>query len=152
MDLAHALSSIPAFASFNAEEVEALSRAMDVAEFPDGHVFIREGDPSRVSDAAYVLLDGQVRVTRTADSKALAKELKPGEIFGLIALVDRGERSASCIANGPVRAASLGRAAFDHLIHSNASLAWKFQRVVARQLARDWERLRETLRAALAEH
>lgn len=149
-DLASAFSRFPSMVSFTPEELEALSRAMSVEEHADGHVFIREGDVPRVSDGAWVLLSGEVRVTRTADAKALEKLLGPGELFGLIALVDRGERTASCIAKGPVKAAFLGRAAFDHLIRSNASLGWKFQLLVAKQLGRDWERLQGILRAALA--
>lgn len=149
MELAQALSEVDAFEDFTPEERDALARAMSVESYDDGHVFIREGDPSRVTDAAFVLLDGTVTVTRTADAKALAKQLAPGALFGVIALVDRGERTASCTAKGPVRAASLNRAAFDHLLHSNAELAWKFQLVVARQLARDWEQLRGILRDAI---
>lgn len=148
-ELAATFGTFPSMASFSPAELDALSRAMSVDEHESGHVFIREGDAPRISDGAYVLLSGEVRVTRTADAKALEKLLGPGELFGLIALVDRGERTASCIAKGPVKTAFLGRAAFDHLIRSNASLGWKFQLLVAKQLGRDWERLQGILRAAL---
>lgn len=68
----------------------------------------------------------------------------------MIALVDRGARTATCTAVGAVKAAALNRAAFDHLLHSNAELACKFQLVVARQLARDFDRLQRVLREALS--
>ncbi|MGZ3422008.1 MAG: cyclic nucleotide-binding domain-containing protein [Polyangiales bacterium] len=149
MNLEQALAAMPLFSEFDAAELAALERAMTIGNFETGHVFIREGDAGRAMDAAYVLLEGRVKVTRAADSKGLEKELVPGELFGLVALVDRGERTASCTAEGPVVAASLARAAFDHLLHSNASLGAKFQLVVARQLARDWDRLNRMLRDAL---
>lgn len=151
MELAAALRKVEAFAEFDAQEITALARAMTTESHKDGHVFIREGDARRsVSDAVFVLLSGVVRVTRTGDPrKALRRELAPGELFGLIALVDRGARTATCEAVGPVETASLNRAAFDHLLHSNAELACKFQTVIARQLARDFDRLQRVLRDAI---
>jgi CRP-like cAMP-binding protein len=150
MNLERALATLPLFAEFEPAELAALERAMTVGSYDAAHVFIREGDAGRSMDAAWILLEGVVEVRREADAQSLSKELAPGDIFGLVALVDRGERSASCIARGPVVAASLARAAFDHLLHSNAVLGCKFQLVVAKQLARDWERLNRMLREGLA--
>jgi CRP-like cAMP-binding protein len=149
MNLEQALSAMPLFSEFEPGELAALERAMTVDRYENEHVFIREGDAGRSMDAAFILLEGEVEVRREADSKGLSKVLSPGDLFGLVALVDRGERTASCIARGPVRAASLARAAFDHLLHSNASLGCKFQLVVAKQLARDWDRLNRMLRESL---
>ncbi len=150
-DLVTALKTVPGFAELDGSELEALAHAMSIDDYHDGHVFMREGDTRRsIQDAAYVLLEGRVRVTRSGDpKKALTRELGAGEMFGLIALVDRGGRSATCTAIGEVKAASLNRAAFEHLLHSNAELACKFQLVVAAQLARDWDRLQRQLRDAL---
>jgi len=152
MDLTATLRNVPAFSELDGHELEALARAMTIEDHPDGHVFIREGDARRsMQDAVFLLISGAVRVTRSGDAKkALVRDLAPGDLFGLIALVDRGPRSASCTAIGSVQAASLNRAAFEHLLHSNAELACKFQLIVARQLARDFDRLQRTLRDAIA--
>ena len=151
MDLAVSLRKVSAFAELDGGEIDALARAMTIESHSDGHVFIREGDARRsVSDAVFVLLSGVVRVTRSGDPrKAIQRDLAPGELFGLIALVDRGARTATCAAVGSVQTASLNRAAFDHLLHSNAELSCKFQLVVARQLARDFDRLQRVLRDAI---
>jgi CRP-like cAMP-binding protein len=115
-------------------------------------VFVREGEARRsVQDAAWVVLAGRIHVTRADDaSKAVDRELGPGDLFGLVALVDRGPRSATCTALTDVTTASLNRSAFEHLLRSNAELACKFQLVVARQLARDFDRLQRVFREAVA--
>lgn len=152
MDLEHELRKVAAFSELDAGEIAAFAKAMTVEEHPDGHVFIREGDGRRsMMDAVWLLLSGVVRVTRSVDpSKAVSRDLPPGELFGLIALVDHGPRTATCTAVGPVQAAALNRAAFDHLLHSNDELACKFQMVVVRQLAHDFERIQRGLRERLA--
>jgi CRP-like cAMP-binding protein len=151
-NLSESLRNVEAFSELDGEEIAALARAMTLESHGDGHVFIKEGDARRsMQDAVWLLLSGVIRVTRSGDpTKALSRDLAPGELFGLISLVDRGARTATCAAVGPVETAALNRAAFEHLLHSNAELACKFQLIVARQLARDFDRLQRTLRAALA--
>lgn len=152
MELVHELRKVTAFSELDDDEIGAFASAMTVEEHGDGHVFIREGDGRRsMMDAVWLLLSGVVRVTRKGDPrKAVSRDLSPGELFGLIALVDHGPRTATCTAVGRVQAAALNRAAFDHLLHSNAELACKFQIVVARQLAHDFQRLQRDLRERLA--
>ena len=63
--------------------------------------------------------------------------LGAGELFGQMAILDDGPRSATCAAEGPVTAAALHAAIFRNLENLPMPLAFRFQMLVARQLVRD---------------
>jgi CRP/FNR family cyclic AMP-dependent transcriptional regulator len=137
MTLSEFLQANPLFDSFSRPEIETLEKAMSTSRYPDGHVFVKEG---KKGDACYLILEGEVSVTRESKAERGAEQVRmmgPGEMFGLIALIDHGKRAATCKAVGEVTAASLPPAAFDLLFQSDAPIAHHFQFVIARQLARD---------------
>ncbi len=107
MSLRTFLEQHSSFGSLAEEDREHLFQACEVREFPDGHTLIREGE-SR--DAVYFILDGLIEVqVHKPEGAAFATDraMGPGEIVGLVALVDRGRRSATCTARGPVKVAVL---------------------------------------------
>lgn len=135
MDISSFLIADSIFNTFSASEIEILARSMSTSDYPDGHVFMKEG---KRGDAMYLVLDGEVSVShRTEKGAELVRTMGPGELFGLIALIDHGKRSATCTAVGEVTAAVLPTTAFDLLFQSNAPIAHHFQYVIARQLAHD---------------
>ena len=69
-------------------------RSRSRASFPKGVRVFHEGDDS---DACYIVRDGDLRVTREhSDGRAIAlATLGPGDIFGELAMLDGGTRSAS---------------------------------------------------------
>lgn len=139
MQLTDLLQTVPMFSGFSQSEIAALDKALRVESFEDGHYFIREGARNQTM---YLVIDGEVLVTRNridAPGYDLIKKLGPGDIFGLISLIDAGNCTASCRASGTVQAASLPRAAFDLLMHNNTSIARHFKDVVARQLNHDMQ-------------
>lgn len=145
MHLNEFLLASPMFAGFSPDELESLSRSMRIEHYPDGHVFMCEGEPG---DALYLILDGQVAVTRlNRQNRAVDRlhTMAAGELFGLIALVDHGKRTATCTAAGAVTAASLPVTAFALLYDSNAPIAHHFQLMIARQLAHDMRALNRAL-------
>lgn len=137
MNFSEFLHTVPTFEGFNRQELDLLERTMIVKDFPDGHVFIQEGTSA---DAMYLLVDGEVVVTcRRVEGfgqDELAR-LHAGELFGLIALIDHGPRSATCKANGPVRVAFLPSNAFELLFKGKTHIQYRFQQVIARQLVYD---------------
>lgn len=137
MDLLEQLQITPEFMEFSMDELTALSKAMVVNSYPDEYEFIREGEKG---DTLFFLIDGTVLVTRYSHqlgSAEYVERLKSGALFGLISLIDHGNRAATCKAEGPVTVGSLPRAAFDLLCNANATLAQHFQFAIARQLAKD---------------
>jgi len=145
MDIIPLLQSNPLFNSFPRSELAVLAEAMTVEQHPDGHVFIREG---KRGDAMYLILEGKVAVTRFNESdkaEDLLHVMKEGEVFGLIALIDHGKRTATCKAQGTVTTASLPVSAFELLYQSQAPISHHFQQLIAHQLAHDLRVLNEAL-------
>ncbi len=137
MDLGYFLRVHRDFAAFPAAEHAVLEGLLTPHDYPRGYVFMREGEHG---EAMYLVLDGQVLVTRgrLADgAPRIICALGPGEMFGLIALIDRGPRSATCTAMSEVQAAALPADAFAALFAADAPLAHRFQTLIARQLASD---------------
>ena len=111
-------------------------------------MLIREGD---TRDALYLILDGQVEVSVKRPREAafsVTRLMGPGEILGLIAIVDRQPRSATCVARGPVTVATLGLEAASLLMNTRAPISCSFQYALASQLAQDARRLNESLLVA----
>ena len=68
----------------------------------------------------------------------VARNLGPGDMFGVISLIDPGKCTATCTADTCVTVASLPRHAVMLLMQNHAPLATHFQQLVADQLARDF--------------
>ncbi len=145
MNITEFLVSCPLFDCFSQSELDALAQALMVERYPDGHIFMQEGQRG---DALFLILDGKVSITRLNRHNREVEHLHTmtkGELFGLIALIDHGKRTATCTAAGEVTAASLPVSAFELLYDSNAPIAYHFQYLIARQLAHDLRALNHAL-------
>jgi CRP-like cAMP-binding protein len=143
------LKTVSLFEGFGDNELLALSKALSLADYPADHVFIEEG---RRGDGLFLVVEGEVQITRktAADSGfSILRTIGPGEVFGLIALVDGGPRAATCKAKGAATVAWLPQGTFIVLNNSHAQLAYHFQHLVARQLVCDARNLNELLREAI---
>jgi CRP-like cAMP-binding protein len=144
------LKTLPAFSHFSDGDFEALSKAMHVEQYPDGHAFIRQGEQGR---EMFLLVEGEVVVSRYDDLTGAGQELKDlraGELFGLLSLVDNLPAAATCTARGAVKVASLPRTAYNLLFQFAAPIAYHFQYLIAEQLARDLYDRNQSLRRLLA--
>ena len=152
MELTKVLAGNPDFAHLSPGDLEVLEGAFKVEVFPcaadgSGHEFTVEGTRPQ---AAWLILEGDVAVTRASDPlHDEISRLHPGDMFGLVALVTEGKRSANCRAVGPVRVARIERSAFDWLLRDHAPLGLALQRAVARQLAADFRRINKRVRELL---
>lgn len=147
MNLRERLGTTPHFQELDGSELDALAASMELVEVPDGHVLVREGERG---DGCYLIVDGSVRITCEVDGRVTRiQELAPGELFGLVALLDDGRRSATCTAVGTTTVAWLPAGAFTMLHEGNPALVLHFQKMVARQLARDARRLNASLVQAM---
>ena len=148
MDIPGFVRSLPAFARLGQQELGALCAAFMVESHPAGHAFIREGDRA---DAVYLLFEGEVGVGRelTGGWKEISR-LRSGDLFGLIALVDSGLRSASCRAETAVVVGSMPRNVFTFVFNAHAPVGLAFQDALCNQLARDFRRLDNRIQRALS--
>lgn len=96
-DEAESLSRVPLFKRLMPDELEKLAEEVDQADYKAGDVIFNERDKG---DALYVVETGSVRIwVMDEDVKPVTlTELKPGEFFGELAVLDRGERSTSATA------------------------------------------------------
>src|SRR2546427_9604209 len=94
---AESLSRITLFRRLTPEELEQLAQEVDQVEFKANETIFNEQDKG---DALYVVDSGSVRIwvlDEDVQPVTLA-ELKPGEFFGELAVLDRGARSTNASA------------------------------------------------------
>lgn len=96
-DEAYHLSQIPLFKNLDKVELEKLARMVTQVKFKAGEVVFHQNDPG---DALYAVESGAVRVwVRDQDVQEVTlSELKTGDFFGELAVLDSGERSATATA------------------------------------------------------
>src|SRR5437762_5817637 len=96
-DEAQSLSRVSLFKRLEPHELEHLAEEVDQVQFKAGEVIFNEHDRG---DALYVVDEGSVRIwVMDEDVKPVTlAELKPGEFFGELAVLDRGERSTNASA------------------------------------------------------
>ena len=94
---AQSLARIPIFKRLEPHELEHLAEEVDQVNFKAGDVIFNEHDRG---DSLYVVETGSVRIwVIDEDVKEVTlAELKPGDFFGELAVLDRGERSSSATA------------------------------------------------------
>jgi len=96
---AESLSNVPLFRRLTPAELEQLAAEVDQVRFTGNETIFNEQDRG---DALYVVDSGSVRIwVLDEDVKPVTlAELKPGEFFGELAVLDRGPRSTNATAIG----------------------------------------------------
>ncbi len=113
------LSSVALFSECSKKELLAISKASDRLDLDDGATLTREGQSSR---EAFVVLDGKAVVKRN-DRKVGV--LGPGDAIGELGLLDRGPRTATVVADGPLQVLVIGPREFAALLDQVPSIARK---------------------------
>src|SRR5262245_10012115 len=125
MELRSVISALGKSALFgslvDSDCVAVAGRMRRVIYEPDQMIFSR-GDPGR---DIYLVIDGRVRLSvLTQDGRELSfAHARPGDIFGEIAALDGGERTAGATAITRVEAMTLSRRATIEIIESNPKVA-----------------------------
>jgi CRP/FNR family transcriptional regulator, cyclic AMP receptor protein len=141
-----------AFDRFGEPEIAQLTALMTMSMYPNGHVFIAQGQQG---EAMYLLVEGAVEVRRADEASGEPQEgaeLRSGELFGLLSLIDDMPASATCTAKGAVTAAALSREGFEKLFEAAPPIGHHLQYMVAVQLARDLQERNKALRKLLLRH
>jgi CRP/FNR family cyclic AMP-dependent transcriptional regulator len=130
---AAALARTPLFSALDNPALHRLAgMARPIAVRADAAVF-RKGDPSR---SLYVIDQGRVKIaTTSAEGREIVLNLLgPGAMFGEIALVDGGERTADAIATEPARLLALDRAELIPYLEANPRLMLHMLVVMAQRV------------------
>lgn len=71
----------------------------------------------------FIIQSGQVKITKVVDEEVLLAVLKPGDVFGEMALLDNRPRSASAISFGEVTVMVINKDNFETMVTSQPQLA-----------------------------
>src|SRR4030081_3758207 len=94
---AQSLARVPLFKRLEPHELEHLAEDVAQVDYKAGETIFNEHD---LGDGLYVVETGSVRIWVMDEdvSEVTLAELKPGDFFGELAVLDRGERSSSATA------------------------------------------------------
>jgi CRP-like cAMP-binding protein len=122
------IAAVPLFSGLNRCEVEFLGKLMDEVDVSDGKVLTREG---ATGGEFFIVLEGTVRIERGGSE---INRLGEGDFLGEIALIDQGKRTATAIADGPVRLMVLTTSGFASMLSQNPGVESKILRVLAKRV------------------
>jgi len=130
------LRSVPFFAGLDDDALGRVAAGMRSRRFRRGEVIFHVGDPG---DALFIIVSGEVKIwlPSEAGEEAILVRLRPGDVFGELALLDGAPRSATATALSAAETVVLPRDRFRELISSEpavrdallASLALEIRRL-----------------------
>ena len=90
------LEAVDLFAQFTRKDLSRIGRAVVERKYKKGDTVVKEGEQAV---AFFIVTKGKLEVTKGAGAKKQRlNTLAPGAVFGYMALLDGGPRSASIVA------------------------------------------------------
>lgn len=135
MELVDLLKGVELFAGLNTDQIQRLAAITRLVEYKDGEIVFKQGEPG---DRLYVIQDGQVAVVVGDDPKTAQPTLYlgRGQIFGEMAIIDYGERSATIRCASPTaRLGMIERQAFEDLCAADTAIGYIAMRNMASDLS-----------------
>lgn len=113
------LENVPIFQGCTRRQLLEVVRISEVVEVPAGKPLARAGEPGH---EFYLILEGTARVEVTARR---SRRLGPGDFFGEMSLLDGEPRSATVVAETPMRLLMIHRRVFWTLLSEIPHLTYK---------------------------
>jgi SulP family sulfate permease len=118
---------------FTAEQIERLQPRLEPMAWPAGHVVFRHGDPG---SALYLVTSGRASVHLVHDDGDIRLvTFAAGAVFGELALLDRGPRSATITVDEDLTGFGLSEASFGELCQKQPDIAIKLLSALGRELS-----------------
>ncbi len=138
------LNEVEHLRELNQEERAALAEKIDLLRYSAGQSVFNYGDPGH---ALYIVRSGEVEIYVKNDQgeKIVLETSQPGDIFGEVALLDGGARTAWVAALGDVELLRLDREHFEAYVRQYTPAALNLLSVAARRLRRSDEVIRRTV-------
>lgn len=129
------LAAIPLFEGLDETELGKVSALARVKNYPARAVVVRQGDPAA---ALFAIVRGRLKVVATGPdgNDTVLGIMGEREVFGEVALLDGGPRSATCSAVEACDLLEIDRTAFLELLRESPSISVKLLRVLAQRLRR----------------
>lgn len=122
------LRAAPVFSTLPDEVLASILDAGEERRYAEGDSIVLAGEPG---DELYVLLEGGVRVERDG---VLVRALTEGELFGEIAVLDGGPRTADVVASSDARCLAVPREVIRTALEGEPRAAWELLGVLAQRL------------------
>jgi len=143
------LKQVMIFKDLDDTEIMQVAEVCKEEKFVSGEYIFHEGEHG---NRLYLIVTGEVRISRDvpgSGEEALAV-LKPGALFGEMAVFDRSERSTHAISNGGTVVLTISRADFEMMLDFNRELAHKVLWSCVRLLSSRLRSTNDSLRSFLA--
>ncbi len=129
----HASKSKSRLLSLGASDIsEEPSKTSLTTSFKDGVMIFIEHEPGA---ELYIIQQGNVKITKIVDkNEVLLAVLRPGDIFGEMALLDNKPRSASACAYGDVIVFAVNKANFETMVQMQPQLAVKLITILSERI------------------
>jgi porphyrinogen peroxidase len=124
------LRGVPLLRGLDPAAIERLGELAIERDLADGAVLIRQGDPG---DEFFLIVSGTVIVER--NGRAVARR-GTGDYLGEISLLDGRPRTATVVAEGPVRVLVLDRRDFDRLLDEQPAIARRLVTSLVERISR----------------
>jgi MFS superfamily sulfate permease-like transporter len=131
--LEFSLDRFPLLRDFTADQVERLRGALEPVAWPAGHVVFRHGDPG---SSLYLVTRGRASVHLNHDDGDIRLvTFAAGTVFGELALLDRGPRSATITVDEDLAGFGLSEASFVGLCQRQPDIAIQLLSALGRELS-----------------
>jgi CRP-like cAMP-binding protein len=143
------LRNVSIFRDLDSGELARVAEVCREQDFAAGEYIFHEGESG---NRLFLIVDGEVRISRAvpgSGEEALAV-LKPGSLFGEMAVFDRSERSTDAISHGGTKVITISRSDFELLLDFNRDVAYKVLWAVVRLLSHRLRSTNDSLKSFLA--
>jgi CRP/FNR family cyclic AMP-dependent transcriptional regulator len=125
----------PLFEALDDESAKAVRAGMEEVQLARGDRLFAEGD---AGDRLYVIIEGKIKLTRTASDgrENLLSVLGPGEMFGELSLFDPRPRTAAAVALTDARLAALRHGFLREWLTARPDVAMHLLNALAQRLRR----------------
>jgi CRP/FNR family cyclic AMP-dependent transcriptional regulator len=116
-DVTEHLAKVSLFSGSSKKELQSVARSIKQINHPVGTVIAAEGEPGR---GLFIIGEGEADVTVGGKK---VNQLRAGDSFGEMALLDGGPRTATVTATTPVKIYVLSQWSFRGLLADQPSIA-----------------------------
>ncbi|MBN1897562.1 MAG: cyclic nucleotide-binding domain-containing protein [Spirochaetes bacterium] len=149
MEKIEILKNTGIFTDLEKKELEMVSQLCQVKEFEENTEIFHEGDTGQ---ELFILIEGRVVIEihlKLKSEKAAVHTVDKGHVFGEVALVDGGPRSASATTVKPSRLLVLNKTDLDKLIETNPRIGYiilrNFSKILCGRIRKTTRELRSSL-------
>ena len=125
------LSTVPLFAGLNARQLKKVARNAIEDRYEAGEVIVQEGGQT---ETLFVIVEGTAKITRKGRTVARRSS---GEFFGEISMIDQRPRTASVVADTPMRCLVLYHDGLRKLVIEDPQMAWSLLKTLAGRVRDD---------------